>query len=183
MFSDHSTIRIDTSSDAIFLINKEIDVAIVQIATPVDRPYLKLTDEVAMIPGDSLSVLGFCQEELDLQLVNENQVTRMDEHHVYYSQGMGSGMTGAPAIKLSKQGLRLVGVHDSYSTDDTCPSMATTCGAICNWLENIRDTLPHVQQQVIMSMTLRTDNDIVSADESDCSQPTLSYNSDKIIGE
>ena len=102
MFSDHSTIRIDTSSDAIFLINKELDVAIVQLATPAYRSYLNLTDEVSMTPGATLSVLGFCQEELDLQLVGDNKVTRIDENHVYYSEGMGSGMTGSPAIQISK---------------------------------------------------------------------------------
>ena len=183
MFSDHSTIRIDTSSDAIFLINKELDVAIIQLEMPARRSYLHLTDEVGMIPGASLSVLGFCQEELDLQLVSDNGVTRIDESHVYYSGGMGSGMTGSPAIQISEKGLKLVGVHDSYSTDDTCPSMATTCVSICNWLQNICENLPQAQKQVITSLTREAEEDIESDDDSVCSLPTLSYNSSKSIGE
>ena len=144
MFADNTRIQFNTSADAIFLVNKELDVAIVSLQRPAERRHLNLCDNGSVDMTSPVQVMGYCQKTGLLNCNKDNKLAAgVEESFIFYDAHTESDLTGAPVLqKRGKDGLATIGVHNSYSTRDEFPSMATTTSAIRNWLHEADSQLP-----------------------------------------
>ena len=99
MFADNSRIQFKTSKEAIFLVNKELDVAIITLQRPAGHKHLLLDDEVGVDMGSPVHVMGYCQESGLINCFNDFKLsTTVEEGFVFYTAGMKSEVTGAPVM-------------------------------------------------------------------------------------
>ena len=136
MFADNTRVNFNTSSESIFLVNKELDVAIISLQKPAGKQHLTLVDDKSVDFGASVNVMGFCQESAMLKCYTDFNLSKdADDEFFFYTAELDSGLTGAPVLQMKdKDRLAIVGVHNSYSSKDEFPSMATKISNIRNWL-------------------------------------------------
>ena len=172
MFADNTLIQFNTSNEAIFIVNNELDVAIISIQSPAARQHLNLNQTLSVNMEIPVHVMGYSQETGLQTCVNEFSLAKdMEDEFLFYNACLESQVSGAPVLQMNGKGeLTVVGVHNSYSTKDEFPSMATTVSTIRKWLRSDESSVPDGQKGKLLELFQagKYECDDETADEMPC---------------
>ena len=172
MFADKTHINFNTSKEAIFMVNNELDVAIISLQYHAAHQHLNLNQILCLDMESPVHIMGYSQETGLQTYFNEFSLAKgVEDEFIFYNASLESQVSGAPVLQMNGKGeFTVVGVHNSYSTKDEFPSMATTVSSIRKWLQSDESSVPDGKKGKLLKLfqTGKYECDDETADEMPC---------------